>query len=137
MIKAAPPAFLRDPVQVADAAYGFREAIHYINTYGWFQGDWFLDSLDEGVPVGILSPFPDGCSVCLMGAMAVVSGNSLSDAFNTDRYNNMERYATYRFMELTGQSEGMMAEWNDDAGTEKEDVLDFLETLAVELERLN
>lgn len=72
-----------------------------------------------------------------MGAMAVVSGINLSAAFETDRYNNMERYATYRFMELTGQSEGMMAEWNDDAGTEKEDVLDFLDTLAVELERLN
>lgn len=121
-------AFAEDPERIQAAATGFRDAVQYIKTNGWFQGDWLdVDVLNS-------ETFPEGCKVCAMGAMAVVTGNTLGEAFNNPVYIDMDTYSFIRIKSMTDVEDQYIGSWNDDPNRTVEDVIGFLETLAEELE---
>lgn len=121
-------AFGEDSARIQAAATGFRDAVQYIKTNGWFQGDWLdVDILNS-------TPFPEGCKVCAMGAMAVVTGNTLGEAFDNPVYLDMDTYSFLRIKSITGAGDDLVGFWNDDLNRTVEDVIRFLETLAEELE---
>lgn len=114
----------------------FRDAIDYIGQNGWFQGDWFEkpESISWEDFTNNATPFPEGCRVCALGSLAVVTSQSLHKAFDNNAYNDAEMILLNTIRENGFLGINNVAEWNDDPDTTLNDVLETFTDIAEDLE---
>lgn len=113
----------------AELVTRFKAARDHIANVGWTQGNWF-----EGeIAWELDAPLPTDKCACALGACLVASGApTMTEAFHKGSvYEAMEKVLQEY---ITGDSDHTVDSWNDDEGTEKEDVLSAFDDLIGHLE---
>lgn len=101
----------------------YRAAADVIRENGWHQGDYYEPV--DGLP-------PAKCPVCIMGALRVVAAGDPAK-LNASSCEAVS-WLTDLHIRFRPGAYTSLDEWNDEDGREVADVLDFLDTAAVEAE---
>jgi len=118
---------MTEPLITKDILVGMK---NYINLNGWYQGFFYDTTAYIG---GFKKAVEQGAPMCVMGAYQAVSNTRMFR--DPDRYRRATMELT-QLMEIDSSDDGALevANWNDQAGRTKQEVLDVLDKAVQKLD---